>query len=271
MYKLLDASPLSLPLHGNIHDLPDPPPNSIPDVPDEEITVHYQRLVGSILYLSLCTRPDLAFTAMSLGQYNSNPTRAHLLVAKRVLRYISGTRDYALEYNFTHPSPDPPTRLILPADFGVVDADWASDTDTRRSVSGYAFFLYSSLVSWSSTKQKTVALSSTEAEYMALSHAIREAISIRFLLTSLDLPVPRPLQIFCDNKSALDIANSDSTTSRSKHIDIRYHFIRDQLKTGSFSTSWISTSDMIADILTKALPKALHYKFVPALGLVSRL
>ncbi|KNZ79168.1 Copia protein [Termitomyces sp. J132] len=207
---------------------------------------------------------------MSLGQYNSNPTRAHLLVAKRVLRYISGTRDYALEYNFTHPSPDPPTRLILPADFGVVDADWASDANTRRSVSGYAFFLYSSLVSWSSTKQKTVALSSTEAEYMALSHAIREAISIRFLLTSLDLPVPRPLQIFCDNKSALDIANSESTTSRSKHIDIRYHFIRDQLKTGSFSASWISTSDMITDILTKALPKALHYKFVPALGLVSR-
>lgn len=267
-YHLRDARPSSLPLHQKLHSLPEPPPNSLPEIPDSEVKVHYQRLVGSLLYLSLCTCPDIAFTTMSLGQFNANPTRAHLLAAKGVLRYLVGTADYALEYNFLQTPVGPPMRLLLPGDCGMSDADWASDEVTRRSVSGYAFFLYSSLVSWSAVKQRTIALSSTEAEYMALTHAMKEAIWIRLLVTSLGLPIPRPFPLLCDNKSTLDIAKSDSTSSRSKHIDIRYHFIREHLLSDSFDASWVSTLDMTADILTKLLPLPLHRKFVAALGLI---
>jgi len=268
-YHLRDARPSTLPLHHKLNSLPDPPPNSLPEVPDSEVKIHYQHLVGSLLYLSLCTRPDLAFTTMSLGQFNANPTHAHLLAAKGVLHYSAGTADYALEYNFLQTPVGPPMRLLVLNNCGMSDTDWASDESNRRSASGYAFFLYSSLVSWSSVKQRTTALSSTEAEYMAMSHAMKEALWIRLLLTSLGLPIPRPFPILCDNQSTIKIADSDSTSSRSKHIDIRYHFIREHLQSGSFEASWVSTSDMTADILTKLLPLPLHRKFVSTLGLVS--
>lgn len=100
MYHLLDATPLSLPIAGQIEDLPDPPPNALPEIAENNIKFHYQCLVSLILYFSLCTQPDLAFMAMSLGQYNSNPSRKHLLAAKRVLQYLSGTWNYAIKYNF---------------------------------------------------------------------------------------------------------------------------------------------------------------------------
>lgn len=103
---------------------------------------------------------------------------------------------------------------------------------------------------------------------MAMSHAMKEALWIRLLLTSLGLPIPHPFPILCDNQSTIKIADSDSTSSRSKHIDVRYHFIREHLLSGSFETSWVSTTDMTADILTKILPLALHRKFVSELGLV---
>lgn len=135
--------------------------------------------------------------------------------------------------------------------------------------SGYMFFMYSSLVSWSFIQQCTVALSSMEAKYMSLLHAMREAISIWYFVTSLNLPIPWPFLIYCNNKDALDIANSNSVTSRSKHIDIHYHFICEHLQSGSFQTLWIPMTNMVADILTKLLVKELHYKFINIFGIVT--
>lgn len=246
------------------------PPNSCPDVEDSELRVHYQRLVGSILYLALCTRPDIAYSAMALGQYNANPTRAHLLAAKGVLRYLLGTVNYALEYNFSQLPVGAPLSAMIPSDCGMMDADWASDESDRRSISGYVFFLHGCLISWSAVKQRTTALSSTEAEYMSMSHAMREALWIRLFTSCLHITIPQPFPLLCDNQSALDIANSDAISSRSKHIDIRYHFIREHLLSGSFVTSWVSTTEMTADILTKPLSPALHTQHSIALGLVSR-
>ncbi|RDB14617.1 Retrovirus-related Pol polyprotein from transposon TNT 1-94 [Hypsizygus marmoreus] len=267
-YNLLNAHPSPVPLRQKLLPSTPSPPNSLPDIADADIKIHFQRLVGSILYLALCTRPDIAYTAMALGQFNSNPTRAHLLAAKGVLRYLLGTIDYALEYNFSQAPVGPPLSVLIPNNCAMMDADWASDESDRRSISGYVFFLFSALVSWSATKQRTTALSSTEAEYMAMSHAIREALWIRLLLISLGFPIPCPFPLLCDNQSAIEIANSESLSSRSKHIDVRYHFIRQHLLSGSFATSWIPTSDMTADILTKPLAPALHLKHVLALGLV---
>jgi hypothetical protein len=267
-YNLLNAHPSPVPLRQKLCSLPDAPPNSLPEIPDDEVKIHYQRLVGSLLYLALCTRPDIAYATMALGQYNANPTRAHLLAAKGVLRYLLGTIDYGLEYNFTQAPVGPPASVIIPSDCAFTDADWASDERDRRSISGFAFFLFSALVAWSAVKQRTTALSSTEAEYMALVHVLREALWLRLFLTILGFPCPRPFPLLCDNQSALAIANSEAITSRSKHIDVRYHFYREHISSGSFATSWIPTQDMTADIFTKPLAPVLHNKHVQALGLV---
>ena len=150
---------------------------------------------------------------------------------------------------------------------GCSDADWASNTIDRRSVSGYSFYFQGSLVSWSAVKQKSIALSSTEAEYYALAHAFKEALWIRTFLSLLRFPVPRPFPILTDNQAACSLSTSSAISARSKHIDIRHHFIRDHVQAGSFSTTWIPTEDMPADIFTKPLSPILFHRHRDVLGL----
>ena len=152
---------------------------------------------------------------------------------------------------------------------GLTDADWVTDEKDRCSISGYCFYFLNSLVSWSSTKQKTVSLSSTESEYYAMTHAMKEALWIRLFLTIHRLPIPQPFPLLCDNQSALALMESEAISSRSKHIDVRYHFIREHIAQGSFHTTWIPTSDMTADILTKPLLPPLLLKHRNSLGLIS--
>ena len=149
--------------------------NALLDISDAELVPKYQRLVGCLLYLAIATRPDLSFYAMWLGQFNATPTRAHFLLAKHVLRYLVGTQTLALCLGVPS-SRIPDTLSGYLQNVGCSDADWASDTADRRSVSGYSFFFQGSLVSWSAVKQRSVALSSTEAEYYAMTHAFREAL-----------------------------------------------------------------------------------------------
>jgi hypothetical protein len=245
-----------------------PPSQTIlPAIPDVDIKPLFQKLVGSLIYLAISTRPDISYAAMSLGQFNANPTRAHLVAGKRVLRYLAGTLDLALEFNFDGGA--------VPATIGgflrncaISDADWASDESDRKSISGYCFYFFNSLVSWSAVKQKAISLSSTEAEYYSMTHAIKEALWIRLFLTLLSFPIPRPFPLLSDNQSVCALANNSSITSRSKHIDIRHHFIRDHISDGTFCTNWIPTSDMPADIFTKPLSFPLFTKHRASLGLV---
>ena len=171
-YNLLNAHLSPVPLCQKLCTLPKAPPNSLPDIADDDVKIHYQHLVGSLLYLALCTRPDIAYATMALGQYNANPTCAHLLAAKGVLRYLLGTIDYGLEYNFTQTPVGSPASAIIPNNCAFTDVDWASDEHDRRSISRFALFLFSALVAWSAVKQHTTALFSTKAEYMALVHVI---------------------------------------------------------------------------------------------------
>ena len=205
---------------------------------------------------------------MALRQFNANPLCAHLLAAKGILRYLLGTLDYHLEYNFSQSPVGPPASVLLPSNCAFTDADWASDETDRHSISVYTFFMFGSLVSWSAVKQCTTALSSTEAEYMALAHAMKEAIWLRLLLVTLKMPLPHPFPLLCDNQSTLNIANSLSLSSHSKHINVQYHFIREHLLSGSFATTWVPTGNMAANIFTKPLSPALHVKHIPSLGLV---
>jgi hypothetical protein len=150
---------------------------------------------------------------------------------------------------------------------GCSDADWASDAADRKSISGYSFFFQGSLISWSAVKQRSIALSSTEAEYYAMTHAFREALWLHTFLTLLKFPIPRPFPILSDNQAACSLSNSPSISTRSKHIDIRHHFIREHIRAGSFSTTWIPTEDMPADIFTKALPFPSFSRHRDVLGL----
>jgi hypothetical protein len=266
VWNLSNCTHASTPMANKPHLL-EPAPNALPHVKDDDIKPLFQRLVGSLIYLAVCTRPDISYAAMALGQFNANPTRTHLVAAKRVLRYLAGTLDLALEFNFDGGAL-PATVSGFLRNCAFSDADWASDESDRKSISGYCFYFLNSLVSWSATKQKTISLSSTEAEYYSMTHAMKEALWIRLFLTLNSFPVPRPFPLISDNQSACALANNSSITSRSKHIDVRHHFIRDHISDGTFCTNWVPTADMPADIFTKPLPLPLFIKHRSSLGLL---
>src|ERR1700678_2067635 len=237
-WNLSSCRTVATPFPSNYLDMPSAAPTSLPSVSDADLVSHYQRLVGCLLYLAIATRPDISFYAMWLGQFNASPTRNHLLLAKHVLRYLAGTRSLALCLGA--PSPRIPSTLSgYMRNVGCSDSDWASDAIDRKSISGYSFFFQGSLVSWSAVKQKAIALSSTEAEYYAMANAFKEALWICSFLSLLKLPVPRPFPILSDNQPTCALLNSIAISARSKHIDIRHHFIRDLVQAGSFSTTWI--------------------------------
>src|SRR5271156_1806337 len=266
-WNLSNCTTASTPMSVKPYLLP-PLPNALPDVKDDDVKPLFQKLIGSLIYLAVCTRPDISYATMALGQFNANPTRAHLVAAKRVLRYLAGTLDLALEFNFDGD--------VVPTTVGgfiqncaISDADWASDESDRKSISGYCFDFLNSLVSWTAVKQKTISLSSTEAEYYSMTHAMKEALWIRLFSSPNSFPVPRPFPLLSDNQRACALANNSSITSRSKHIDVRHHFIRDHISDGTFCTNWIPTSDRPADIFTKPLAAPLFLKHRTSLGLVS--
>lgn len=139
---------------------------------------------------------------------------------------------------------------------GYCDADWANDVDDRRSRTGYVFLYQGGLISWNSKKQTTVALSTTEAEYMAVSAATQDALWLKSLVQELNLcSTEKPVEIHGDNKGAIDLAANGSFRPKTKHIDLRHHFIREKLEEGKIVLSHVGTDDMIADNLTKAVPK----------------
>jgi hypothetical protein len=198
--------------------------HALPTLSDADLVPRYQRLVGCLLYLAIATRPDLSYYAMWLGQFNATPTRAHFLIAKHVLRYLAGTKLLALCLGSSSPRV-PSTLSGYMQNVGCSDADWASDAVDRKSISGYSFYFQGSLVSWSAVKQKSIALSSTEAEYYAMTHAFKEALWLRTFLEVLKFPVPRPFPILSDNHAACSLSNTPAISARSKHIDIRHDFI----------------------------------------------
>ena len=265
-WNLASCKPASTPFPSGVSPLPSAPQNSLPDLSDADLVPRYQRLVGCLLYLAIATRPDISYYAMWLGQFNASPTRAHFLAAKHVLRYLAGTKLLALCLGSSSPRV-PSTLSGYMQNVGCSDADWASDTIDRKSISGYSFYFQGSLVSWSAVKQKSIALSSTEAEYYAMTHAFKEALWLRTFLEILKFPVPRPFPILSDNQAACSLSNSPAISARSKHIDIRHHFIRDHVLDGSFSTTWIPTADMPADIFTKPLPFPVFSRHRDVLGL----
>ena len=215
----------------------------------------YQKLIGSLMYLAVLTRPDICFCVSFLSQFNNCHNDYHWQCAKRILRYLKGTKDFSMKFEKND--------LNLT---GYVDADWGSNKNDRKSYTGYVFKLAGGSISWRSCKQKSVALSSTEAEYMALSEATKEAIYLRNLLEDLTGKLDC-VSLYNDNQSAKKLAYNPVLHERSKHIDIRYHFIRDAVNDNIVEIKYLSTNEMIADILTKSLQCIKNSRFAQGLGL----
>ncbi len=221
---------------------------------------HYQQLVGSLLYAAVATRPDVAYAVSTCCRFTSDPTVAHLTAAKRVLRYLRGTADYGLLYVW----PETPGKNDL---IGYSDADWAGDRDSRRSTTGHLFLFSGAAISWLSQRQPVVALSSTEAEYVALSSAAQQAIWLRRLLTELGVNTSLPTPICEDNQGAICLATNPVAHKKSKHIQIRHHYIRECVADKSVELHYVPTADMVADLLTKALPKPAFQRLRKRLGI----
>ena len=219
--------------------------------------VPYREAVGSLMYAAMGTRPDIAFATSTVAQFNDNPGWAHWEAVKRIYRYLKGTRQLVLTYGGDQ-------RGLV----GYVDADGASQ-EHRRAISGYVFMVDGGAVSWSSKKQELVTLSTAEAEYVAQTHAAKEAIWLRRLLTEIFKSVDTPTTLFSDSKSAIALAQDGHYHARTKHIDIRYHFIRYIIEAGSIKLVYCPTNDMTADTLTKALPSVKAKHFATALGLTT--
>ena len=241
-FALTDAKPFPTPMiPGATYSKQDSP-----TTPAELAHMHavpYREAIGSLMYASVATRPDITFAVSTLSQFLDNPGEAHWEAVKRVFRYLSGTRELALTYGRER------HELI-----GYTDANGASQ-EHRRAISGNAFLFDGGAISWSSRKQELVTLSTAEAEYVAAMHASKELLWLRRLKGDLSTRIPDATSLYCDNQAALRLAEAADYRARTKHIDIRYHFIRDVVEQGAAELSYCPTDDMIADILTKALPR----------------
>lgn len=223
-------------------------------------TLPYREAVGGLLYAAITLRPDIAFVTSRLAQYCENPGVQHWKAAKRVIKYLAGPRDYGICFGGSETF----NRQLN----GYSDADYAADIDTRRSTSGFVFTLNGGPVSWTSRRQPIVALSTMESEYIAASDASREATWLRILLKELGIEQNKPTPIWCDNESAISLAKNPNSHKRFKHIDVRYHYIREQVMKKVVNMSYINTKSQLADILTKALDVMSQKKLMKEIGIV---
>lgn len=246
---LLACRPISTPMDSNLH-LSSTGGTHISDISS------YRRLIGRLLYLTT-TRPDINFAVQQLSQFLASPTEIHMQAANRILRYVKSAPGKGLFFSASSP-------MKLQA---YSDSDWASCPDTRRSVTGFSVFLGSSLLSWKTKKQHTVSRSSSEAEYRAMAAAACEVQWFAYVFEFLKLHLPLPVPLFCDNQSAIYIAQNHTFHERTKHIELDCHVVRDKLKSGLLHLLPVSTHAQLADVFTKPLPPSTFPSFVSKLGL----
>lgn len=209
----------------------------------------YRRVVGKLLYIANATRPDISFAVCHHSQRNQDPKLKDWIEVKHTLRYLRGTTDLCLNYRKT----GKPLQAY-------VDADWATDKMDRRSISGYVLLLAGGAVSWSARKQRSVATSTVEAEYVAMAEAAKEVLWMKKLLKEIGQErfAPDPIQILADNQGAIKVTTNVGMSDRLKHIDIKFHFLKQIVEEGRLEFNYVSSQCNVADILTKAVANSKH-------------
>ncbi|XP_052189888.1 secreted RxLR effector protein 161-like [Diospyros lotus] len=212
------------------------------------------------MYAQVCTRPDIAFIVGMLGRYLNNPGIDHWKAAKRVMRYLQRTKDYMLTYRRSD-------QLEI---IGYSDSDFAGCQDSRRSTSGYIYLLARGAISWRSAKQTLIASSTMEAEFVACYEASNHGIWLLNFVTRLRIlgGIEKPLKLYCDNKSAVLYSNNNRSSSKSKHIDIKFLIVKERVQSEQISIEHIRTNSMIADPLTKGLPPKVFHEHIVHMGVV---
>jgi hypothetical protein len=219
-------------------------------LPAEEQSIDsrmFQSMVGSLLYAAVVSRPDIAFIVQNLGRNLQRTGEAHITACKRVFRYLRATLDLNITYG--------KDVSLGPVVIGFCDADYGGDEDTRRSTTAYVFMLGGGAITWASKLQPTVALSSAEAEYMAVSAAVQDAMYLRQLFSDLGFEQREPTTIYEDNQGCIALTENPVMHKRTKHIDIRHHFVRERVESGDIVLKYVATQDQLADMLTKPLKR----------------
>ncbi|XP_042028346.1 secreted RxLR effector protein 161-like [Salvia splendens] len=207
--------------------------------------IPYASVVGSIMYIMICTRPDLSHALSVTSKYMSDPGKEHWSALKWVLRYLKGSSSCGILFKRC-------SKVSQEGVVGYCDADYATNLDNRKSQSRYLFTLFGSVVSWKSSLQSVVALSTTEAEYMALTSAVKESFWIQGVAADFGI-VQETVPLFCENSSAICLAQHQYFHERSKHIDVRLHFIRDKVENGRVKVVRIDTLHNPAHMFIKVL------------------
>lgn len=223
---------------------------------DDKTDQPYRGLIGSVQYLANCTRPDVLFAINFLAKYNNDPRVRHWMAAKSILRYLKYTKDYCLVY-----------RAGSIGITGYSDASWANSSDGYRSVSGYVITVASSPILFVSRRQPNIALSSTEAEYVAASEAVKDLVWLTQFLSELRIQHTLP-EVLIDNQSTIRQIKNLDTQKRSRHVDLRYHYVRSSYLKGLFHLKYINTENQVADCLTKLLNGRRLEQLVREIGLV---
>ena len=215
--------------------------------------------MGSLNFAANQTRPDISFATGYVARYASNPDQSHMDAVNRVFAYLNTERGRGIRYSGKH-------GFDLK---GFVDSDFAGCEDSRRSTTGWVFTLAGGPISWNSQRQKTVATSTLDAEYVAGAEAAKEAVWIRGFINDLRIPgiFIKSVPLYVDCNSALKLTRNPEYHSKSKHIDVKHHFIRQKVEDGTINTERVSTKDNLADVLTKALPRDSHNDLVARMGM----
>lgn len=266
-FGLEKANPVRVPIGREVPataDLDKLLPHATKDTTSKEPTVtRFQSLVGSLLWIARCARPDIMFAVHCATRRAHAPTMADWKLAKRISRYLSGTRSLRFYMSGCDEVKTLPLRLR-----SYTDADFAADKNDRKSVSAAIVQVKGMTVSWQCKKQSSVALSTTEAEYVAATVGAQELLGLKELLGELDIDTKLPIDMMMDNQAAIVQVQSETSSAKAKHVDVKLKFIQDCTKKNVVMPEYIFSTEMLADLLTMALTVPRMKEIWDQIGLV---
>lgn len=221
----------------------------------------YREAVGSVMYLMVCTRPDIAYAVGQVAQFCNDPKPAHWAAVQRIMAYLNGTRNLGISYQGS----DSPHCFLA-----YCDSDYAGDIQSRKSTTGYLLMFNGGQISWASRRQQCVSLSTTEAEYVAMCEASKEVTWMRQLLESIGVQHTGATPLLSDNQGAIKLVLNPGFHRRTKHIDVKYHYIREQQRNGVIKADYVGTKEQLADLLTKALPGPIFQPMLIKMGMSAK-